>query len=77
MNGLLGARRQGTAGNYESLLAEMKLLRSFNYYLALDLFGNLPIVEKSNVAASEVVTKPRMNKLKAISARPSHTQNRR
>ena len=35
----------------------METLRAFYYYQALDLFGNVPIVEKRNVNASEVDTK--------------------
>jgi len=41
------------------LLAEMQTLRAFYYYQAVDLFGNVPIVEKRNVTAAEVFTRPR------------------
>ena len=37
----------------------MQTLRAFYYYQALDLFGNVPIVEKRNVTAAEVFTRPR------------------
>ena len=48
-----------TVGNYSTLTAEIKSLRAFYYYLALDLFGKVPILDKSNVSASEVFTSPR------------------
>ena len=45
--------------NLSSLLAELGILRAFYYQQAIDLFGNVPIVEKRNVSASEVATKSR------------------
>ena len=49
----------GVVDNNVQLESEIKTLRAFYYYLAMDLFGNVPILEKSNVTAPEVVTRPR------------------
>lgn len=46
-------------GQYQSLIAEMRTLRAFYYYQALDLFGNVPIVERSDVSSDEVTTRSR------------------
>jgi hypothetical protein len=35
----------------ESIMQEMRGLRGFNYYLGLDLFGNIPIIDRFDVPA--------------------------
>jgi len=45
--------------NVPAILAEMKTLRAFYYYHALDLFGNVPILENNNTALSLLTNKPR------------------
>jgi hypothetical protein len=35
----------------ESIMQEMRGLRAFNYYLGLDLFGNIPIIDRFDVPA--------------------------
>lgn len=45
--------------NLALILAELRILRAFYYYQALDLFGNVPIVKNWRVAASDVETKSR------------------
>ncbi|HTF19173.1 MAG TPA: RagB/SusD family nutrient uptake outer membrane protein [Chryseolinea sp.] len=44
---------------YRGLIAEMRTLRAFYYYQALDLFGSVPIVEEPGVSAYEVATRSR------------------
>ena len=43
--------------NYASIVAELRTLRAFYNFLALDLFGNTPIVDSNNVNLDEI--KPR------------------
>jgi hypothetical protein len=42
-----------------SIKAELKLVRAFYYYLGIDLFGNIPIVENNNVPISQLGNKSR------------------
>ena len=42
-----------------SILAELKTVRAFYYYLGLDLFGNIPIVENNNTDLSKLGNKTR------------------
>jgi hypothetical protein len=42
-----------------SLIAQMKTLRAYYYWLAMDLFGNIPVIENNNIRIEEIVTRPR------------------
>lgn len=42
-----------------SILAELKILRAFYYYLGLDLYGNIPIVADFKTDVSSITNKPR------------------
>jgi hypothetical protein len=42
-----------------SIMAELKTVRSFYYFLALDLFGNVPIAEIDNTDPAKLGTRPR------------------
>ncbi len=42
-----------------SIQAELKTVRTFYYYLALDLYGNVPINENNSTDSSELVNRPR------------------
>lgn len=61
INLIIEALQNVPPANYDvsPLVAEMQTLRAFYYYQALDLFGNVPIVETRTVAANEVVTQTR------------------
>ena len=39
--------------------AELRTIRAFYYYEAIDLFGNVPVYENNNVALSSLANKPR------------------
>jgi hypothetical protein len=41
------------------IVAELKTLRAFYYYLGIDLFGNIPIVERNDVTLEQLANKPR------------------
>jgi starch-binding outer membrane protein, SusD/RagB family len=45
--------------NSAAMISGMKTVRAFYYYLALDLFGNVPIVEINNTDLSSLANKPR------------------
>lgn len=45
--------------NYSSIVAELKTLRAFYNFWALDLFGNVPIVDSNNVNLSQLTQKNR------------------
>ncbi|MGC3945438.1 MAG: RagB/SusD family nutrient uptake outer membrane protein [Chryseolinea sp.] len=45
--------------SHDVFVAEMRTLRAFFYYQAIDLFGNVPIIEHPGVQASEVATRTR------------------
>lgn len=45
--------------NAASMLAGMKTVKAFYYYLALDLFGNVPIVQNNNTDLSSLTNKTR------------------
>ena len=45
--------------NIASIQAELKTLRAYYYFQALDLFGNVPIVENYETDLTTVVNKPR------------------
>ena len=61
INLTIEALRSLPPGSYDvdPLLAEMQTLRAFYYYQALDLFGNVPIVETRTVTAPEVSSRTR------------------
>jgi len=40
--------------DFESTQAQLKMIRAFYYYLALDLFGNVPIAESPNTPLSQL-----------------------
>lgn len=42
-----------------AIVAELKTIRAFYHYLALDLFGNVPIVVSNNIALKELSNRPR------------------
>jgi hypothetical protein len=44
---------------YDSIQAELKTIRAFDYYLAVDLFGNVPIAEVGVTDLSKLGTLPR------------------
>ena len=46
-------------GDFASIQAELKTIRAFYYFLALDLFGNVPIVEDNEVDLSKLANKSR------------------
>jgi starch-binding outer membrane protein, SusD/RagB family len=45
--------------NYTSIVAELKTVRAFYNFLALDLYGNVPIVDSNNVELSKLTPKKR------------------
>lgn len=45
--------------NAGSIMAELKTVRAFYYFLALDLFGNVPIAEIDNTDPAKLGTRPR------------------
>lgn len=45
--------------DYVAIVAELKTIRAFYHYLALDLFGNVPIVVNNNVELKELSNRPR------------------
>jgi hypothetical protein len=46
-------------GDYNSIVAELKTVRAFYNYIALDLFGNVPIVEDNSTDLLKLGTKSR------------------
>jgi len=46
--------------NFVSIQAELKTVRAFYYFLALDLYGNVPIVENNEVDLSKLGNKSRV-----------------
>src|SRR5687768_1857001 len=46
--------------DFASIQAELKTVRAFYYYLGLDLFGNIPIVENNNISLSQLGNKTRI-----------------
>ena len=46
-------------GDFASIQAELKTIRAFYYFLALDLFGNVPIVEDNEADLSKLGNKSR------------------
>lgn len=52
-------RVQPKPTDYAGIIAELKTVRAFYYYLALDLFGNVPILENNASELHQLATKTR------------------